>query len=297
MDVAVIGQGQMGSGMARQLLKAGHRVTVYNRSRERAQALEADGARVAATLGEAAATATVAITMLADDEAVESAVLGPDGLLQALPAGGIHLAMSTISVALCRRLAAAHAGRGQVMVAAPVFGRPQAAASGQLFILAAGPGDAVARSGPLLEAMGQRTFPLGEDPAAAAVTKLAGNFLIGAMIEGLGESVALVRKHGLSASAFIDILTSTLFAAPVYKGYGAMIAEQRYQPPGFRLPLGLKDLRLVLAAADAAQVPMPLASLVRDQTMSAMGRGHGELDWAALAEVAAENAGLPMPER
>ena len=291
MQVDFIGLGNMGEPMARNLLKAGHQLSVHNRTRAKAEALGSEGARIAA-IPRDTLPADVLITMLADDKAVESMMFGPGGLAADLPPGAIHLSMSTIGVALSQRLAKAHAEKGQIYVSAPVFGRPDAAAAARLNIVAAGPGAAIARCQPLLDAIGQRTFVIGEQPELANVMKLAGNFLIGAAIESMGEAVALVRKSGGDPHKFIEVITSTIFGAIVYKGYGGAIADQRYQPPGFALPLGLKDIKLALAAADAVGAPMPVASLVRDQAMSAMARGYAELDWAALGKLAAENAGL-----
>jgi 3-hydroxyisobutyrate dehydrogenase-like beta-hydroxyacid dehydrogenase len=292
MNIAFIGLGNMGSAMATNLLKAGHTLSVYNRTRSRADELKTLGARVASTPGEAAAGAEVAITMLADDHALESVVFGKGSLLDSLPPNAIHVSMSTISVALSRRLAAAHAERKQHYVSAPVFGRPEAAAAAKLFIVAAGPAEQIERCHSLFDAMGQKTFIAGDDASGANLMKLAGNFLITAVIEGLAESFALVRKAGLDANLFHEILTSSLFNAPIYKTYGALINSQKFEPAGFKLPLGLKDNRLLLAAAEDAAVPMPMASLVRDRFLAALGQGMGELDWSAISKLSAKDAGL-----
>ncbi|HEY2496836.1 MAG TPA: NAD(P)-dependent oxidoreductase [Candidatus Angelobacter sp.] len=292
MNIAFIGLGNMGSAMARNLIKAGHALTVYNRSRNRADELAPLGARVAATPGEAAAKAEVAITMLADDHALESVVFEKAGMLGSLPASAIHISMSTISVALSRRLAAAHAERRQHYVSAPVFGRPEAAAAAKLFVVAAGPAAQIDRCRPLFDAMGQKTFIAGEDASGANLMKLAGNFLITAVIEGLAESFALVRKAGLDANLFLEILTSSLFNAPIYKTYGALIASEKFEPAGFKLPLGLKDNRLLLAAAEEMSVSMPMASLVRDRFLAALAQGMGELDWSAISKISAKEAGV-----
>ncbi len=292
MRVGVVGLGSMGAAVARNLIGAGHALTVYNRTRSRADEFGPLGAHVAGTPGAAAADAEALISMLSDDRAVEETTFGPGGVLEALRAGAVHISMSTISVALSRRLAGAHASRGQHYVAAPVFGRPDAAAAAKLFVVAGGPAEQVERCRPLFEAVGQKTFYAGEDAPAASVMKLAGNFLITAMIEGLAESFALVRRYGVEAESFLEVLTGPLFAAPVYKNYGAMIAADRFEPVGFKLPLGLKDNRLLLAAAEERAVPMPLASLVRDRFLAAMATGLGESDWAAIARVSYRNAGL-----
>ncbi|MBZ5566546.1 MAG: NAD(P)-dependent oxidoreductase [Acidobacteriia bacterium] len=290
MRVAFLGLGSMGRAMARNLLKAGHDVVVYNRTRARAEELAKEGALVAEHPAGIAAEA--AITMVADDAALEQIVLGQQGLLAGLAKGGVHVSMSTISAALSRRLSEMHQERGQMMVSAPVFGRPEAAEAAKLYIVAAGPQQAIERCRPLFDAMGQRTFVVGEEPVMANVAKLAGNFMIASVIECLGEAFALGRKYGLEAEKMLDVFTNSLFAAPVYKTYGTIIAQQQWEPAGFRLRLGLKDVRLALAAADSEAVPMPVASFIHDSFLSAVARGMGEQDWAALAKMAAERAGL-----
>ena len=290
MQVAFLGLGSMGQGMARNLLKAGHEVVVYNRTRAKADELAKEGAKIAEP--PAAIKVNVAITMVADDAALEQIAFGPQGLLAGLPKGGIHVSMSTISAALSKRLTETHRERGQTMVSAPVFGRPEAAAAAKLFIVAAGPQDAIARCQPLFDAMGQKTFSVGDQPVMANVTKLSGNFMIASVIECLGEAFSLGRKYGLEAEVMLDVFTNSLFAAPVYKTYGAIIAQQKWEPAGFRLRLGLKDVRLALAAADSEAVPMPVASFIHDSFLSAVARGMGDQDWAALAKLASERAGL-----
>lgn len=293
MKIAFIGLGNMGFAMAENLIKAGHALTVYNRTRSRAEQLQ--GARVAATPGEAAAGAEIAITMLADDHALESVFIGPNErqtLLASLPPNAIHISMSTISVALSRRMAAAHAERKQHYISAPVFGRPEAAAAAKLFVVAAGPAAQVEKCRPVFDAIEQKTFIVGEDAPGANLIKLIGNFLITAVIESLAESFALVRKSNLDANQFLEILTSTLFNAPIYKTYGGIIAAEKYEPAGFKVPLGLKDNRLLLAAAEEAAVPMPVASLVRDRFLAAMAEGLAESDWSSIAKISAREAGL-----
>jgi 3-hydroxyisobutyrate dehydrogenase-like beta-hydroxyacid dehydrogenase len=292
MRVGVIGLGSMGAPVARNLIGAGHALTVYNRTRSRAEEFGPLGAQVAETPAEAAASAEAVVTMLADDRAVEETVFGNGGVIEALPVGSVHISMSTISVALSHRLAEAHASRGQHYVAAPVFGRPDAASAAKLFVVAGGPVEQVERCRPLFDAVGQKTFHAGEDATAASVMKLAGNFLITAVIEGLAESFALVRRYGVEADSFLEVMTGSLFNAPVYRNYGAMVAADRFEPVGFKLPLGLKDNRLLLEAAEERAVPMPLASLVRDRFLAALATGLGELDWAAIARVSYLNAGL-----
>jgi 3-hydroxyisobutyrate dehydrogenase-like beta-hydroxyacid dehydrogenase len=291
LDVGFIGLGNMGAAMARNLIKAGHRVTVYNRTRAKAEALAAEGARLADRVADAC-RGEVLITMLANDAAVEASLLGKGGAGQHLAAGAIHVSMSTISVALSERLGETHQQAGQIFLAAPVFGRPEAAAAAKLFIIAAGSAQATQKCRPLFEAMGQKTFVAGEKPSHANLFKLCGNFLIAATIESLGEAIALARKSGIDAHRCVEILTGTLFSAPVYETYGAIIADQRYEPAGFTMALGLKDIRLALAAAERLEVPLPIASLIRDHFLSGIAQGQGNSDWAALARIAAQNSGL-----
>ncbi len=292
MKVGFVGLGNMGSPMAHNLIKAGHQLTVYNRTRSRAEELASAGTTVADTPRDVATNAEVVITMLADDHAVEAMVFGPGNILESLPANAIHVSMSTISVQISRRLAAAHRERKQHYVAAPVFGRPEAAAAAKLFVVAAGPTAAVERCQPLFDVVGQKTFTAGEESSGANVIKLTGNFLITTVIESLAESMALVRKSGLDANQFLEVLTNSLFNAPIYKTYGGLIAAEKFNPPGFKLPLGLKDNRLLLLAAEEKSVPMPMASLVRDRFLSALAQGLGESDWSAIAQISAREAGL-----
>jgi 3-hydroxyisobutyrate dehydrogenase-like beta-hydroxyacid dehydrogenase len=291
MKVGFVGLGNMGVGMAGNLVKAGHEVTVWNRSPEKAQPLVALGAHAAHDIGEACRGQAV-ITMLADDHAVEEAVFGGKGILSSLPKGALHISSSTISMALSERLTAAHEKTGQRFVAAPVFGRPDAAAAAKLFVAAAGPTDALATAQPLLDAMGQKTFVLGAKPSAANLVKLSGNFLIATVIEALGEAVALVGKGGVERRTYVDLLTSTLFNAPVYKTYGGLIAEQKFAPAGFAATLGAKDVRLALAAAEELRVPLPMASLLRDRFLRLLAEGGEALDWSAISKLAASDAGL-----
>jgi 3-hydroxyisobutyrate dehydrogenase-like beta-hydroxyacid dehydrogenase len=254
--------------------------------------LESHGAKAASSPAEAARNAEIAITMLADDRALESTVFNTEGILQALPKGAVHISSSTISVALSQRLAKEHAERGQEYIAAPVFGRPEAAEAGKLFVVAAGNTKVIERCRPVLETVGQRVFVMGEKPEMANVVKLSGNFLISTVVEGLGEAIALARKYGIDPHEYVEFLTSSLFAAPVFKTYGGIIASERYSPAGFKLRLGLKDAKLALAAAESVDMALPFASVVRDHMLTAIARGMEDLDWSATAKLAAENAGL-----
>ncbi|HEV7719249.1 MAG TPA: NAD(P)-dependent oxidoreductase [Arsenicitalea sp.] len=290
MKIGFIGLGHMGSGMAANLIKAGHEVTVFNRSKEKMAPLVEKGAKAAASIAEAS-RGDVVFTMLANDDALAEVTLGEGGILANLKAGGIHISTSTISVALAERLAEAHAKAGQQLVSAPVFGRPEAAAAGQLSIVVAGDAKAVEAARPLLDAIGQKIFVVSETPKDANLIKLSGNFLIATVIESLGEAMALIGKAGIDRTQYLEILTSTMFSAPVYKTYGGLINSGKFEPAGFAAPLGQKDIRLVLAAADDLKVPLPIASLLRDRFLTLMANGGENLDWSAIGALAAKDAG------
>jgi 3-hydroxyisobutyrate dehydrogenase-like beta-hydroxyacid dehydrogenase len=290
MEVGFAGLGHMGQPMAMNLLKAGHRLIVWNRTLSKAEPLAENGAEVATAPTELARTELI-ITMLSDDDAVTN-LMFERGVLAALPQAAIHVSMSTISVALSDRLAEAHRNAKQLYVAAPVFGRPEAARAAALFVVAGGPGPTIMHCQPLFDAMGKKTFVIGERPSMANLVKLAGNFMIASMLESLGETFALMRKSGIDPHRYLDILTGSLFPAPVYRLYGGLIAENKFEPAGFKMSLALKDMRLALAAADARMVPMPAASLVRDHLVSGVAQGQGDVDWSGLAGICAKEAGL-----
>ena len=290
MKIGFIGLGQMGAAMAANLLKAGHEVGVYNRTASKAEALVRLGAQAQRSV-EAVCAAEVVITMLADDDALEGIVFGKGGILASLKKGAAHISSSTISVALSKRLAAAHADAGQHYLAAPVFGRPDAAASGKLFVVVGGPAELVDTYMPLFKDLGQKTFVMSGKAENANLVKLSGNFLIAAVIESLGEALALIGKAGLDQQQYLDLLTSTLFDAPVYKTYGRLIVERRFEPAGFAAPLGQKDIRLTLAAAETLNVPLPLASLLRDRFLTLLARGGEALDWSAIGQLPAHDSG------
>ena len=291
MKVGFIGLGSMGVGMAANLIKAGHSVTVYNRTPEKARSLVEQGARHAADIGDACRAETV-FTMLADDHALESVAFGEDGIVTNLPSGAIHISSSTISVALADKLEAAHKSAGQKFVSAPVFGRPEAAAAAKLFVVAAGATDDLNICQPLFDAIGQATYRFGDKPSRANLIKLSGNFLIASMIESLSEAMALVAKGGVDTKEYLSFLTSTLFNAPVYKTYGGLIAEKKFQQVGFAAPLGLKDVRLALAAGESLRVALPIADLIRNRFLTLLAHGGESLDWSAISTRAAEDAGL-----
>ncbi len=293
MKVAFLGLGSMGQPMAVNLAQAGLELTVYNRTPSRAQELAERGVAVAASPREAAEGADCLVTMLADDAAVENVLEGEQGALASLPRGAVHACMTTIGVAYSRQLGTRHAGLGQAYVAAPVFGRPDAAAAAQLWVVAGGARDAVERCRPVFEAMGQGVLEVGQDPAQANSVKLAGNFMLAAMMEAFAEAATMVRKAGVSPARFLEVVNGHLFRSPVYENYGSMIAQGRFQPAGFRMRLGLKDMRLLLQAAEANEVPMPMGSLVHDRYLAGVALGYGDQDWSAVAHVSRHEAGLP----
>jgi 3-hydroxyisobutyrate dehydrogenase-like beta-hydroxyacid dehydrogenase len=293
MKIGFIGLGQMGSAMAANLLKAGHDVTVFNRSPEKLRPLIELGAHAAASVADACRGELV-VTMLADDSAVADAAFKDEGIVNVLPKGAIHLSMSTISVALSKRLTEAHSRAAQQFVAAPVFGRPDAAAAAKLYIVAAGNPTAVKTCQPLFDVLGQKTFSIGTEPSSANLVKLSGNFLLAATIEALGEAIALVDKADIDPRVFVDLLTSSLFNAPAYKTYGGLIAESRFEPAHFAAPLGFKDINLTLAAAETLRVPMPLGSLLHDRFLRLLAEGGEQLDWAAIGGLAARDAGKEL---
>ncbi len=290
MKTGFIGLGHMGSAMATNLIKAGHEVTVFNRNPAKRRGLLDLGAREAASVAEACRGEAV-VTMLADDTAIIDVALAKNGIVDELSKGAIHISMSTISVALSKMLAQAHADAGQRFVAAPVFGRPDMAAAAKLFIVAGGDPTAIAACKPLFDAMGQKSITIGTEPMEANLVKLTGNFLSAAVIEALGEAIALVGKTGINRHAYADLLTSTIFPAPAYRIYGDLIAARKFQPAAFAAPLGFKDIRLTLAAAEALRVPMPLGSLLHDRFLRLLAHGGESLDWAAVGDLATQDSG------
>jgi len=290
MNLGFIGLGNMGSAIAGNLLKDGHQMLAWNRSPEAVGRLVALGARAASTPAEAM-RAEVVFSMLANDEVVEAVIVSSGALAAARP-GAIHVNLATVSVAFAERMEVLHEQHSVAYVAAPVLGRPDLAAAGGLAVLAAGAPDAVEKVRPLLALVGAHTWPLGERAHLANVVKIACNFSLASMIETLGEAGALAKAHGVEPAALYEVMTNTLFAAPAYKTYAALIAEERFEPAGFKLPLGLKDVRLALQAGEAKHVPLPVASLLRDHLLAAIAAGDSEKDWSALSQVAFRNAGL-----
>jgi len=291
MNLGVIGLGMMGRAMARNLLRAGHQVAVWNRTRGRAEELQSAGALIAETPAEACRGAAV-ITCLADDSAVEAIVFGEDGVAEALSEGGVHISMSTLSITCVTRLTCAHREAGQRFLAAPVFGRPDTAEAARLLIITAGDPEAIARCQPIFDVLGQRTIAVGTEPVAAAMVKLVGNFLLVSAVESLSEAATLLRKSGVDPQVCLETLINTLFASPVYQNYAGLMLRQQYEP-GFRLALGLKDVGLALSAAESSGAPLPIARFLSDRLMQAIARGYQDKDLAALALLSAEDAGLP----
>jgi 3-hydroxyisobutyrate dehydrogenase-like beta-hydroxyacid dehydrogenase len=289
--IGFIGLGAMGVAMATNLLKAGFSPRVYNRSAEKARPLLEQGAVLARTPAEATAPGGIVVTMVSDDRALEEVTLGANGLLERL-GDGVHLSMSTIAPRTARGLADLHRERGSRYVGSPVFGKPEVAAQAKLWIVASGDAAARARVRPLQDAMGQRIFDFGDDPGAAHVIKLAGNFLLGAAIEAMAEAFTLAQKHGVPRQQTCDFFTQTLFDCFVYRGYGELIASEHYQPVGARPSLIRKDYGLILEAAAEGLVPMPLASLIHERLTATVAKGREDADWAGFAREVSESAGL-----
>lgn len=289
--IGFIGLGNMGQAMAGNLLKAGFELHVYNRTPEKAKPLVEKGAQQRSSHVDVVETGGIVVTMVANDAALEE-IVDDEDFLPSLGQGGIHLSMSTIAPATAQRLAEKHAQHGCFYLAAPVFGRPEAAAAQKLWICLSGPEAAKERARPLLNAMGQGIFDFGESPSAANIIKLAGNFLLVSALEAMAEVLTLAEKNGIERTAVIEMLGQTLFASPVYQNYGMAIAQKRYTPAGFRLDLGLKDVNLVLDTAERVKMSMPLASLLHDRLLTAVAKGRGDMDWSALAIGVSEDAGI-----
>ncbi|HUA00026.1 MAG TPA: NAD(P)-dependent oxidoreductase [Candidatus Aquilonibacter sp.] len=292
-----IGLGNMGEPIAANLMAAGHALRVYNRTASKAAPLVAKGAALAKSPADVAAPGGVVFTMLADDRALEEVCLVPGSFVEKLGPGGIHISLSTIAPATARRLAEHHAKHGVAYLASPVFGRPEAAAAKKLWVCTSGQAASKNRARPLLEAISQGIFDFGEDAGAANVVKLCGNFMIASAIETIAESLALAEKSGVDKNAVAALFGKTLFACPVYQGYGRQIAAEEFEPAGFRLALGLKDVSLALGAAGASSMPLPIGSLLRDRFLAAIAKGRGDMDWTAIAVGVAEDAGLKAEPR
>ena len=291
MKIGVLGLGKMGLGIASNLVKAGHEVVVWNRAAAKAEPRVARGATLAATPRQAAAASDAVVTMLADDAALQSVAYGEDGLIAGLAVKALHISMSTVAVATADRFTQDHAAHGQRFISAPVLGRPEAAAAAKLFILAAGSEADLQTAAPIFSAVSQRVFELGTNPGAANLVKLCCNFMLLAAVEAMGEAMTLAEKGGVRRAQLLEVLTGSLFDAPPYKNYGAMLAEGKFRPAGFAAPLGLKDMRLAAQAADTLRVPMPLLGILRDHLLQTIAVEGEDVDWSAIGRTIAKNAG------
>jgi len=292
LKVGFLGLGRMGQGMARRILGDGHELIVYDVIRAQTEEFAAAGVKVASTVAEASAGRDVVITMLPEDAVLNEVALGSGGIRAFLPAGAIHLSMGTHGIATIRALAAAHAESGQTLVAAPVLGRPDLAAAGQLGIVAGGPPEAVSRCEPLFKVMGRQTLQAGPKPESALAIKLANNFVLGCAIEAMAEAFSLVRKYGVAPQVFYEVMTEGLFSATAYKVYGKIMVDESYDKAGFTAMLGLKDFNLIMAAADVGRIPLPSGSAFRDRLLSAISHGEGEKDWSVVAREQGRACGL-----
>ena len=292
MKAGFIGLGRMGQAMAARLLAAGHELAVYNRTAAKRDALIAQGARPADSIAQAAQYSGVVLSMLADDAALMAVAHEAQGLIATLPAGGIHVVMGTHAVQTVQSLAQAHAAAGQVLLSAPVLGRPDAVTAGKLGVMVAGNADAIARCRPLLEALGQRLFEAGSNPGAAAAMKVANNMLLACAIAAMGEAFSLVQKCGVDVHKFRDVITDGLFASPAYTVYSRIIADKAWDQAGFTVALALKDIELALAAGHFAAVPLPSANVCRDRLLGAIAHGDERRDWSAMALQQARASGL-----
>ena len=292
MKIGFLGLGQMGAAIAANLVRARHDVVVWNRSAEKARSLVDAGATLAASPRDAATASDVVFSMLADDAALNAVLSGEDGVLAGLKAGALHVSMSTIAVATAGDVAARHAERRQRFLSAPVFGRPEAAAAAKLFVVAAGTAADLESARPLFEAISQRVFYVGETQSDANLVKLCGNFMILAAIEAMAEAMTLAEKGGVPKAKLLEVLTGTLFDAPLFRTYGTILAEEKFRPAGFAAPLGLKDMRLASQAAEGERVPMPLLSLLRDHLLQTIATEGEDIDWSGIGRTIARNAGL-----
>jgi 3-hydroxyisobutyrate dehydrogenase-like beta-hydroxyacid dehydrogenase len=293
-SIGFIGLGSMGLPIARNLLNAGYQLRVFNRSPEKALPLAELGAEQVDSPDKVAHRGGIVFSMLSDDEAVRAISLKNTDFLRNLGPGGIHISMSTISPATARQLTEEHSKHGVTYLGSPVAGRPDRAAAAKLFVFLAGKHDAKQRVLPLLEKIGERVFDLGENAWTSNVAKLAINFNIVAAIECMAESFTFAEKNGVPRATMATLLSETVFGSVVYKGYGEIVAQHHYEPPGFRLRLGWKDVRLVLETAQESATPMPIGSLLRDRMLSSLAKGRGDMDWSAIGLGAAEDAGLEI---
>jgi|SRR5579871_5290949 len=291
MEVGFIGLGAMGRNMVRRLLQAGHKVTVFNRTRKRSEELAAEGAKIAETPA-AASKPGIVMTMVADDAALDEVAFGSTGILKNAERHLIHISLSTVSPTIADRLADAHHRMDQAFLSVPVFGRPEVVAAGNAALVAAGHELAIGHVRPLLQTFAQKIAVISGHPRDANIVKLSGNFLIASMIESLGEAFALIRKSGIDPKVYFDVMSETLLSLPFVPTYAKIVADESYDTVAFRLRLALKDIRLALEAGERAEVPMPVGNVLRDRVLSGLAKGYEDLDWSAIARVATEDAGL-----
>jgi len=292
MKIGFIGLGRMGQAMARRLLEAKHDVGAYNRTPEKIKDLVAAGAKPLGSIEQACGYGAAVFTMLADDAALADVAEKKGGLLESLPKGGIHICSGTHGVTIIKKLTAAHAERGQVLVAAPMLGRPEVVASGQAGVVIGGPPGALVQCKPLFEAIGRRAFEAGSDPASAAAIKIANNFVLGCAMEAMGEGFSLTRKYGVAPSVFYEVMTDGLFNCSAYKIYGKIMVDESYAKVGQMAVLGLKDADLALVAGGLVGVPLPSGNVWRDRLVGAVAHGDGDKDWAVMALEQARASGL-----
>ena len=291
-QIGFIGLGNMGQPMVKNLIKAGYKVKVYNRTPNKASEVVAAGAEQVNRPCDVVTQDGIVVTMVSNDQALEELIFGSDGIGETLGENGIHLSMSTVAPETSRKIAQFHQEKGSFYIASPVFGRPDAAAAQKLWILSSGNKEARERVKPVQESMGQHVFDLGDEPGNANVVKLGGNFMIMAAMEAMAEAFNLAEKNGMDRQTVAEVYSSTLFNCTVYNGYGSMIAKKMFEPAGFQLALGLKDCNLVLDEANSTKTPMPLANLLHNRLLSSAAKGRGNLDWSALTKMANEEAGL-----
>jgi len=292
LRVGFIGLGRMGQGMANRILAAGHDLIVFNRTPEKAAELVKAGAVLAPSVAAACEGREIVITMVTDDAALREVYHGRGGIRESLSTGEIHLAMGTHAVGEIQKLATAHTEAKHILVAAPVLGRPDMAAIGQVSIVAGGAPQAVKKCDPLFQVMARRTFQCGDKPEHASITKLANNFMLGCAIGSMAEGFSLVRKYGVIPQVFYEVMTEGLFAAAAYKVYGKIMVDEAYDKVGFTTLLGLKDFGLIMAAAEAARVPLPSGNAVRDRLLSAIAHNDGNKDWSVVGREQARASGL-----
>lgn len=291
-SVAFIGLGAMGESIATNLLKNHVKLYVYNRTKEKMQPLLDQGAIALESPKDAFHTCDIVFTMLANDQALTTITCGEQGLLEKIRPGCIHVSMSTISPKLSTELEEKHAEKGAFYLAAPVFGRPDVAQKAQLFVCLAGDGNAKAKVTPLLNYIGKYIYDFGDKPEKANAVKLSGNFLILSVVEILAEAFAFAQKNGVEPQDLLTFLTETIFPSPVFKNYGAIVANQQFYPAGFKMSLGLKDIDLLLRTADHLKLPMPVAGILHDRLMVGLANGRENYDWSAIAMTQMEEAGI-----